>query len=275
MTVHALLTHCRSIYNSPQMIRILVAHVLEKPLEWTFTHAQEEVGTEVCQRAIHAVNQLAQGVPPSRILGYREFYGRRFFINEDTLDPRPETELVVDQCLQYIHDAPDTLLLDLCTGSGCIGVSVLSNTHHVRAALLDKSDNALRAAKKNAQYHHVMDRCSWYHQCLLKYTGPLVHVMCANPPYIESHHIDELPDNVRQFDPKMALDGGKDGLDFYRHIVQNLTPFLHEGGYLIMEVGHEQMIAVQEIAQRYYSVVKVCQDLAGINRVIVLKKCKL
>ncbi len=219
---------------------------------------------------ILAQRRLA-GEPVARIVGSKEFYGLEFGLNEATLVPRPETEMLVDLGLEILDNQPESAILDLGAGSGCIVISLLANLAGARGVGIDTSERALEQATKNAERHGVETRVEWQAG---SWFAPLrelrFDLIVSNPPYIAGEEISDLQTEVREFDPFKALYGGEDGLDAYRAITGGAGGYLHPGGTLLLEVGFNQMEAVANLCrQNHFRQVKEKRDLAGHSRVIV------
>ncbi len=212
------------------------------------------------------------GVPVARLLGHQEFYGLRFDLGSDTLVPRPETELLVDLALAFLSPAKAPRVLDLGTGTGCIPIALLHERTDLLAVAVDLSAGALAMAQRNAERHGVSDRLTLAQGSWFTPLDPETRfdLITSNPPYIAASVINELSPEVREHDPRLALDGGADGLDAYRQILDAAPGFLRPGGRVMLEIGFDQAEAVRLIAaQSGPHEVYVHQDLAGLDRVIV------
>ena len=179
------------------------------------------------------------GEPVARILGHKWFYGLDFQLNDATLVPRPETELVVDRALEAIKGLPAPRILDLGTGSGCIAIAILAHAPKAAAVAVDLSPAAIEAARANAAAAGVSDRIafrvgSW---CTPLLPDEMFDAIVANPPYVETDIIDQLAPEVAEHDPRLALDGGEDGLMAYRAIAAQVRTRVHPNGAVIIEIG--------------------------------------
>lgn len=217
-----------------------------------------------------AVRRMA-GEPLARILGHKDFFGLDFCLSDATLVPRPETELVVETVVGWRNVTSARRLLDLGTGSGAIAVAILSAAPHLRAVGVDLDARALETARENAGRHGVAERFEarqggWFGAVAQNETFEIV---VSNPPYIESHEISGLDSQVRRFDPRLALDGGMDGLDAYRAIVAEAGAHVTPGGLLVLEIGSTQAKAVSDMVDAAgFEAVEVLKDLAGLDRVV-------
>ena len=239
-------------------------------------------------------------IPLAQILGRQSFYGLDFFVNEDVLIPRADTECLVDLVLEDYADLAkqagqtyaekrnsehvsnkheDTVeneanssslkILDLCTGSGCIGISVAKHLPYQELLLVDLSEKALVVAKKNAEKHLGENVTLLQSDLLTEVRGKKFSLLLSNPPYIVSRVIPGLEREVSEYEPKMALDGGEDGLLFYRRIAKEAKAVLLPGARLYLEIGYDQGESVKDIFQKEgYEAVEVFPDLAGNPRVL-------
>ena len=214
-------------------------------------------------------------IPLAQILGRQSFYGLDFFVNEDVLIPRADTECLVDLVLEDYADlakqagSSSLNILDLCTGSGCIGISVAKHLPYQELLLVDLSEKALAMAKKNAEKHLGENVTLLQSDLLTGVQGKKFSLLLSNPPYIVSRVIPGLDREVSEYEPKMALDGGEDGLVFYRRIAKEAKAVLLPGARLYLEIGYDQGESVKDIFQKEgYEEVEVFPDLAGNPRVV-------
>lgn len=214
-------------------------------------------------------------IPLAQILGRQSFYGLDFFVNEDVLIPRADTECLVDLVLEDYADlakqagSSSLNILDLCTGSGCIGISVAKHLPYQELLLADLSEKALAVAKKNAEKHLGENVTLLQSDLLTEVRGKKFSLLLSNPPYIVSRVIPSLDREVSEYEPKMALDGGEDGLVFYRRIAKEAKAVLLPGARLYLEIGYDQGESVKDIFQKEgYEAVEVFPDLAGNPRVL-------
>lgn len=221
----------------------------------------------------HARRRL-EGEPVFRILGEKEFWGLSFKLNAATLVPRPETELLVEKALEIVGRLDKARILDLGTGTGCIPISILTEYSDITAVAVDLAPEALEMARFNANRHGVGTRFtalqgSWFDPLE---PGARFDLITSNPPYIESAEIETLMVEVREHDPRLALDGGADGLDSYRAIAASVQPMLAPGGRLIVELGIGQSAPVTVLFETArFAVLSIRNDLGGIPRALVAK----
>ena len=215
------------------------------------------------------VERRAKKEPVSRIAQKREFWGLEFEISPDVLDPRPDTETLVETVLEAWQVSYDTVL-DLGTGSGCILLSILNEQKHAHGIGLDQSEAALEIARKNSLRLEVDGRCEFYQSDWFgAVSGKKFDVIVSNPPYIPTADIEHLEVDVKEYDPMSALDGGIDGYDDYRHIISNAQKHLTEDGLIAFEVGIGQADMVAEmLAKLGFFQINIRKDLSGVKRCV-------
>ncbi|MCR5225285.1 MAG: peptide chain release factor N(5)-glutamine methyltransferase [Alphaproteobacteria bacterium] len=207
--------------------------------------------------------------PISKILNSRGFWKYDFFVNEDVLDPRPETELIIETVLTLFNTSEKLNFLDIGTGSGCILLSLLGEFENSAGTGIDISEKAIAVARKNQQKLNIknanFENVSWNNFASSKQFDVIV----SNPPYIRTSEIASLDKNVRKYDPLLALDGGETGLRPYQEISALATHWLKPNGYIIFEVGYNQAQAVSEILESNgYTSIQIAKDLAEIDRIV-------
>lgn len=216
------------------------------------------------------VQKRKKGVPAQYILGKCEFMGYEFFVDENVLIPRPDTEVLVETVLKTAENANFQNVIDMCTGSGCIAISLaLNGIKNVTAC--DISIGALSTAKKNAEYNNALDKIQFIQGDLFENVdkSQKYNAVISNPPYIPTEDISNLMREVRDNEPLTALDGGKDGLDFYRRITNDSLEYLDDGGYLFFEIGYNQGKDLKKIMTDLgFDGIKIVKDYAGLDRVV-------
>jgi len=214
----------------------------------------------------------AKRVPLAYIYGSRGFYGLEFEVTPAVLIPRPETEVLVETTIRLLGDKP-CVVADLGVGSGAIAVSLAVSLPEAQLYCTDTSREALDVARRNAQKHGVGDRIHLREGNLLEPLDDLsFHAIVSNPPYVRSGDVDTLPAEVRDFEPRAALDGGPDGLDSLRAIAQDGPEFLAPGGALLLEVGDGQAPGVEEMLRGRLVRVETHRDYAGRARIVTGRK---
>lgn len=245
--------------------RLLLEEICGTDHNTLLCHGDREVSEKEEEQYRKAIEQRAQHVPLQHILGYQDFMGLRFHVNEHVLIPRQDTEILVEEAMRYLHDG--MRILDLCTGSGCILLSLLHYSNDCEGVGVDISKEALLVAKENAASLGIETdfvESDLYEKVIGKFD-----LLVSNPPYIERKVIPTLMEEVREYDPYLALDGGEDGLDFYRRIVEQAPDYLCRGGRILMEIGSGQAQAVSELLREAgFKEIDVCRDFAGLDRVV-------
>ena len=205
-------------------------------------------------------------IPLQHITGVQEFMGLKFRVSEHVLIPRQDTEVLVESVLEILR--PGMKVLDMCTGSGCILISLANTCASIKGTGVDISEEALKVAKYNALNLHV--DASFVHSDLFTEVEGKFDVVVSNPPYIRTEVIEELQEEVKLHDPRLALDGKEDGLFFYRRIITGSRNHLKTGGYLCFEIGHDQGDDVRTLMEEAgFQGVVVKKDLAGLDRVVI------
>ena len=251
--------------------RILICHVLGITDTDFITDRNAQIPDSDAQ-AIHTlIHRRAQGEPVSLILGTKEFWSLPFKVTKDVLDPRPDTEMLVQAALDYFKDAPPAMILDLGTGTGCMPIALLTEWPQAQAVAVDISDAALAVARENATANGVQDRIRFVQG---DFMGALdidgsFDLVLSNPPYIPRADIESLSDEVKRFDPILALDGGMDGMDCYKKIISTLESLLNQGGICLLESGFGQHEDIARIVKDTgLTVNAIHPDLAGIPRAV-------
>lgn len=217
-----------------------------------------------------AKKRLLNNEPLAYIIGETAFYNEIYYVTEDTLIPRPDTEHVVERAITLIPEGGT--FVDLCTGSGAIGISVLCNSKASCGILVDISDSALDVAKRNARRNLVENKCEFICDDIRNLNLPAdkFDVITSNPPYVRTDVIPTLQKEC-SFEPYIAFDGGNDGLDFYRTILERFSMCLKKGGYFIFEIGYDQGDDIKEIASLYGYNATVYKDYGKNDRVAVIQ----
>lgn len=244
----------------------LLEHIIGHDRSWYFLHMQEQVPSDVEEEYKRLLQLRGIHKPLQQITGKAYFMGLEFTVNEHVLIPRQDTEILVEEALKRMSE--HARILDLCTGSGCILLSLLYNKNKAEGIGIDISEDALEVARYNG---YELNICAEFIKSnLLEKAEGAFDLIVSNPPYIPAKVIEGLMEEVRDYEPHLALDGGEDGLDFYRRIVAEAGAYLNPGGWLIMEIGQEQGEAVRQmLLQAGYEEIEVVQDLAGLDRVVL------
>lgn len=253
--------------------RLLLAHGLHLSQSDLIAAADRAVTAAEASALTALAVERGAGVPVARLVGEAEFWSLPFYLSADTLVPRPDSELLVEAALSRIGDQTSRIL-DIGTGSGCLPLAVLSERPEASALGTDISSDALATARRNADRLQLGDRFSTRLSDVfdtLQGCGPF-DLILSNPPYIASRVIDSLDSEVRDHDPRRALDGGADGLDIYRRLAAQSAEFLRPEGYLMVEIGFDQAASVAALMQQAGYRTDLSHDLAGHPRVLIGQK---
>lgn len=255
----------RGIDNAPVDAWYLMEYSCKCDRTWFLMNREKEMPGPVYARYQSLLSDRAKHIPLQHLTGEQEFMGIPFAVNENVLIPRQDTEILVEEALKVIK--PGSHVLDMCTGSGCIIISLMKYKQDILGTAVDISDAALDVAKENAVRQGV---CIDFRQGnLFQNVDGKYDVIVSNPPYIPTDEITKLMEEVRCHEPVGALDGKEDGLYFYRQIITKSLGFLKDGGWLLFEIGYDQGRPVSELMRSAgYSEVSVIRDLAGLDRVV-------
>ena len=256
--------------------RLLLEHICHTNRNTLLVHGDREVTLKEEKEYQEAIALRRSRIPLQHITGVQEFMGLEFKVNKHVLCPRQDTECLVEEVMRYLHDG--NRILDMCTGSGCILLSLLHYSNHCSGVGADISTEALKVASENVKAIAAMNRPNPWNEETVK----LVHsdlfteipeekfdIIVSNPPYIASSVIPTLMEEVREHEPMSALDGMEDGLFFYRKIVAESKKYLAKEGMLFFEIGHDQGSAVSDMMKEAgFQDVAVVKDFAGLDRVV-------
>ena len=274
-TLDAMMAHIRNrfavagIEDPMAEARILVGGLLGLARTDFITRGGDRLALEDEARIHAAAGRRTRGEPPYRILGRREFYGLDLTLSRDTLEPRPDTEVLVDLVLSLLGDRRDTALdiLDLGTGTGAVCLALLSRLPHAKGTGTDLAGGALATAAANAALNGLSDRFATLRSDWFAAVGGLYDIVVSNPPYIRSAIVPALDREVREHDPLLALDGGDDGLDAYRAIAAGCRAHLKPHGFVAVETGFDQKAEVRKVFDSAgFREIAAAKDLSGHDR---------
>lgn len=262
---------------------LLLCHLLNKDRIHLYAYGRDPADEGLCQTFFDLLQRRAGGTPLQYILGTVEFMGISLSVNESVLIPRQDTELLAEEALKELSKLTRLLghrqILDLCTGSGALAISVAKLDRKARVTATDLSAEALVVARKNAAAAGVADTIRFCQGDLFDALDGPGHfdMILSNPPYIATEVIDTLAVEIREHEPRMALDGGNDGLDLIRRILEAAPRHMKPGGLLLMEIGYDQGNAVRSLAlsqKNPFIRARILRDLAGNDRVLKARKAR-
>ena len=247
--------------------------ILGQTRQYIMVYDEKKITQEQEEKYFKNVEKIGKGIPLQHITHQQEFMKMNFYVNQDVLIPRPDTENLVEEVIQIANQINAKKILDLCTGSGAIAISLAKYIKDSQITASDISKKALEIAEKNAKNNEVDKQITFLTSDLLEgLPKEKYDIIVSNPPYIKREIIRTLEEEVQK-EPLMALDGGWDGLDFYRKIIHQADEYLKYGGYLCLEIGYDQKIDVIELIEQEEKYVDTyCKkDLYGNDRVIITK----
>ncbi len=255
-----------NIPNALLDARLLLEHICHTSRHDLLVHGDREVSEEDRKQYIDNIERRKGREPLQHITGEQEFMGLTFMVNKNVLIPRQDTEVLVEEVMRYLHDGMD--ILDMCTGSGCMLLSLLHYSNGCRGVGADISINALDTAKHNAKNLQIMN-VEFIQSDLFKEVEGKYDIIVSNPPYIKTDVLSSLMEEVRDYEPLDALDGKESGLFFYEELIKEAPQYLNGGGYLFFEIGYDQAEpVVEKMKSNGFKEVTVLKDYAGLNRVV-------
>ncbi|MCR5501368.1 MAG: peptide chain release factor N(5)-glutamine methyltransferase [Acetatifactor sp.] len=273
MTYRQLFTHgkeelSRALVPEAELdARLLLEYACEITRSDLLVHGDREATAEQEELYLSLLTRRSKRIPLQHLTGTQEFMGLTFEVDENVLIPRQDTEILVEEVMKDLHGGSS--ILDLCTGSGCILISLLNYSNDCRGVGVDLSPAALSVARKNARRLIPSKDCTFLEGDLFVPVTGKFDILTSNPPYIPSNVVDGLMPEVRDHEPRMALDGLEDGLFFYRRILAECPPYLHPGSEAYFEIGYDQGQAVSSLMRDSgFSEVRIIQDYAGLDRVV-------
>lgn len=247
--------------------RLLLEYVCKTDRTTLLAHPDREIAGNEKECFEKLIAKRSSHIPLQHLTGTQDFMGLNFIVNEHVLIPRQDTEILVEEVMRNLHDG--MRVLDMCTGSGCILLSLLHYSNDTTGVGADLSEQALEVAKRNAEKTGLSERAEFVHSDLYEAIGEKFDLIVSNPPYIRTEVIETLMPEVRDHDPRMALDGMGDGLYFYREIIKKSQDYLKRGGQLFFETGHDQAQAVSALMSSHgYKGIEIKKDYAGLDRVV-------
>ena len=247
---------CSHILDS----EILLSNVLNKSREKILVNLDQKLNSRNILKFKKYIRRRSKNEPVAYILGEKEFWSKKFIVNKDTLIPRPETELLVEKLVK-LFKGKKISILDIGTGSGCIILSLLSNLEKSVGLGVDVSNKAILIANKNAKRHELSNRVKFLNKSFESIFSKKFDLIVSNPPYIERKNIKNLSEDIKRFEPIMALDGGHDGLDLIKKVIYKSKKILKIKGTLALEIGNEQIKKVSKIlVDNNFRIIHVIKD---------------
>jgi len=252
---------------------LLLSKVLNKKREKILINLKDKLNPQQINKFNFYLFRRKNKEPISQILGFKYFWKYKFVVDKTVLIPRPETEHIIEEALKIIPIKKSLNILDIGTGSGCIIISILKERSKCRATAVDISNKALKIAKINAKLHQLENKIKFINIDIDKFDTNKYDLVLSNPPYIKNVDYSRLDDDVKLFEPKLALYGGLDGLGEVRKVIKKSSVLLKDNGNLIIEIGDNQKNHSVEILNKNgFYVRKICKDLSGKDRCIISTK---
>ena len=219
------------------------------------------------------INRRKKNEPISYITGYKEFWNNNFKVDKNVLIPRPDTETIVEQVLSYLRPQSNKKILDIGTGSGCIIISILKERKKCKGVGIDISKNAIKLAKYNAKIQHIKNRINFFHSDIDNFLTDKYDLIVSNPPYIKHHEINSLEKDIKNYEPRVALNGGIDGYSKIRLTIKKSSALIKKNGKLFLEIGSNQVMETLKILKfNGFFVNKIVKEIANKNRCVVSTK---
>ena len=252
--------------------RILMQYVLKIDRNKLIINKNDNVDINKENEYKEYIEKIIKGKPVQYITNNQEFMKLNFYVDENVLIPQPDTEILVEEVIKSIDIMENIEILDMCTGSGCIGISLAKNIKNTKVTLVDISKEAIEIAKKNAIQNGVENKVTFIQSDMFENVKGKFDIIVSNPPYIETDIIQTLDKQV-QNEPHIALDGGKDGLDFYKILINEAHKYLKKDGKIFLEIGYDQKQEIESLAKqsKHYKKIETIKDLSQNDRVIVLE----
>ena len=254
---------------------ILLSKVLKQKRQDILRNLNKKIHKKNIIQYYNLINRRATNEPIAYILEKKEFWSKFFHITKDTLIPRPETELMVDKLIKNYKNKKNISILDMGTGSGCIIISLLSELHNSYGIGIDISQKAIEIAKKNAISNGVSSRIKFLNISFSRYFNKKYDLIVSNPPYIRRREFQCLSEDIKRFEPRIALDGGNDGLDLIKKVIYKAKEILKLNGTLALEIGNRQFKKVSKILfNNNFKIESRINDIGDNTRCIIAKKLK-
>ena len=261
-------------FNSAKLdAELILSKILGLSREKILLNLNDKINDKVFENFNYYLKLRKQNRPIAHILGFKDFWKYKFKVDKNVLIPRPETELIIEQALKNLPKLSNKNILDIGTGSGCIIISIIKERENCKATAIDKSLKALKVAKLNAEMHHVLNKIKFLNIDVDKYFANKYDLIVSNPPYIKDSEILSLDKDVKLNEPKLALSGGKSGLNKVFKVIKKSQELLKTNGKLILEIGDKQSREVKKyLIKNNFNQIKIFKDLSGKKRCVVCTK---
>ena len=252
---------------------LLLGKVLNKGREYLFLNYKENLSNELIYNFENLLKRRKKKEPVAYILNYKEFWKNNFYVDQNVLIPRPDTEVLVEEIMKLYDKQKKLSILDIGTGSGCIIISILKERQKFRGAAIDISKKALNIAKYNAKIHHLSNRIKFYKSSVDNFFKDKYDLIVSNPPYISRLKIKYLDKDILGFEPIQALEGGINGFNVFSKIVKKSSRLLKIGGKLVLEIGFDQKFEMLKLLNKNnFFVNKIVKDYGGRDRCVICTK---
>ena len=252
---------------------LLLSKVISKDRGYIILNLKETVSKKYLYEFYHLIQRRKKGEPVAYLINYKDFWKQKYFVNNDVLIPRPDTEVLIEQTLQMFGKDKRLRILDIGTGSGCLVLSILKERKNFLGVGIDISKKALKVANFNAKLQHLKNRVKFYNSDIDKFFFGKYDLILSNPPYIKNFDIKYLDEDIAGYEPKVALDGGSDGLTKITKVINKASCLIKKNGKLILEIGYNQRNEIVKIlkARKFY-INKIIKDYGKNDRCIVSTK---
>ena len=262
-----------NIKNTNLDCELILSKILNKSREEILINLNDEINENKINQFIFHLNKRKKKNPIAHILGFKYFWKYKFYINKSVLIPRPESEHLIEQALKFVSTEKEMNILDIGTGSGCLVISLIKERPKCVATAIDLSKEALKVAKINANMHHLENKIKFLNIDIDKFNTNKYDLILSNPPYVNKVELNRLDDDVRLYEPKLALYGGITGFESIKKIIRNSYKLLRYNGKLIMEIGEKQKNYSKRILlNNGFYINSVCKDFSGKDRCLVATK---
>ncbi len=252
---------------------LLLSKVISKDRGYIILNLKETISKKYLYEFYHLIQRRKKGEPVAYLINYKDFWKQKYFVNKDVLIPRPDTEVLIEQTLQMFGKDKRLRILDIGTGSGCLVLSILKERKNFLGVGIDISKKALKVANFNAKLQHLKNRVKFYNSDIDKFFFGKYDLILSNPPYIKNFDLKYLDEDIAGYEPKVALDGGSDGLSKITKVIDKASCLIKKNGKLILEIGYNQKNEIVKILKiRKFYINKIIKDYGKNDRCIISTK---